>query len=237
MKAPLKELRQAVYEANIALVEQGLVVGTFGNASGIDRESGIVAIKPSGVSYERLTPENIVLVDLNYRIVEGDLNPSSDTKTHVMLYRHFEEIGGVVHTHSKHATAWAQARRPLLCLGTTHADYFYGDVPCTAVIRDDQIEKDYEEETAMQIIEAFSAVDYRTMPAVLVASHGPFTWGETPRDAVRNSSLLEYVAEMNALSLVANPDLQSIKKPLLDKHYLRKHGREAYYGQGKGRVL
>jgi L-ribulose-5-phosphate 4-epimerase len=232
-----QELRQSVFEANMALAEKGLVAGTFGNASGIHRESGIVAIKPSGVSYADLAPEKIVLVDLDYRVVEGDLNPSSDTKTHVMLYRHFSEIGGVVHTHSKYATAWAQAQKPLLCFGTTHADYFYGAVPCTRVIRDEQIRRDYEEETAVQIIETMRVMDYRTMPAVLVACHGPFTWGGSPQDAVDNSFMLETIAELNFLSLTANPKVKGIKRSLLDKHFLRKHGRNAYYGQGKGRVL
>ena len=232
-----KELRQAVYKANLALMEKSLVTGTFGNASGIHRESGIVAIKPSGVAYADLTPEKIVLVDLEYNLVEGDLNPSSDTKTHVMLYRHFEDIGGVVHTHSKYATSWAQAGKPLLCLGTTHADYFYGSVPCTQAIRDDQIRRDYEEETAVQIIETMRSIDYRTMPAVLVACHGPFTWGKSPKDAVHNSFMLEYSAEMNLLSVAANPKVKSIKRSLLDKHFLRKHGTDAYYGQGKGRAI
>lgn len=230
----LEKLRRAVYEANIALVDEGLVIGTFGNASGIDRESGIVAIKPSGVSYDRLSPESIVLVDLRCRVVDGELNPSSDTRTHVMLYRRFEGIGAVVHTHSRHATAWAQTGRPLPCLGTTHADYFYGDVPCTAVIRDDQIERDYEEETAMQIVEAFRSIDHTAMPAVLVAAHGPFTWGQSPREAVHNSVMLEYVAELNCLSIAVDPGLESIKRTLLDKHFLRKHGGNAYYGQRKG---
>jgi L-ribulose-5-phosphate 4-epimerase len=174
----------------------------------------------------------MVAVDLSYRVLTGDLNPSSDTKTHVMLYRFFEDIGGIVHTHSKYATSWAQAKRPLVCLGTTHADYFYGEVPCTDVIRDEQITRDYEEETARQILETFERHDYRTVAAVLVASHGPFTWGGSPAEAAYHSSILEYIAEMNHLTYGLNPEVEPIKQSLLDKHYLRKHGADAYYGQG-----
>ncbi len=231
MSNRIKKLREEVYQANISLQEKGLVMATFGNVSGIDRESGIVAIKPSGLAYVRLSPENMVLIHLDGEIVEGDLNPSSDTKTHLSLYRHFEEIGGVVHTHSKFATAWAQARRPLPCLGTTHADLFYGDIPCTELIRDDQIESDYEEETAVQILETFEHFDYKTIPAVLVACHGPFTWATTPAKAVYHSQILEYVAEMSSISLACNPAIEPLKQTLLDKHFLRKHGKNAYYGQ------
>lgn len=213
------------------LKELGLVISTFGNVSGIDRDSGVTAIKPSGISYEKLSPENMVLLDLNCQVLEGKLHPSSDTKTHIMLYRAFPDIGGVVHTHSRYATAWAQARRPLPCFGTTHADVFNGEVPCTAIMRDDQIDRDYEEETAVQIIETFTRCDYRTVPGVLVACHGPFTWGRTPAKAVYHSLVLEYVAEMNAISLGLEPGLKGIKKKLLDKHFLRKHGESAYYGQ------
>ena len=228
----VRRLCEEVYRANIELVEKGLVVATFGNVSGIDRELGIIAIKPSGIDYAELSPEKMVLLDRDGSLIEGDLNPSSDTKTHVRLYREFPEIGGVVHTHSRNATAWAQAKRPLPCLGTTHADYFRGEVPCTAVITDAQIERDYEEETAVQIIEAFRSLDYRSMPGVLVASHGPFTWGRDPSDAVHNSEILEYVAGMAALSVALSPSVKGVKKTLLDKHYLRKHGKGAYYGQG-----
>ena len=226
-----KKLREEVYLANLELVEKGLVIYTFGNVSGIDRESGIVAIKPSGVPYEKLSPENMVLVDLDCRVLEGTLNPSSDTKTHIMLYRHFKEIGGVAHTHSKYATAWAQAGKPLPCLGTTHADVFYGKVPCSAFISDEQIEKDYEEETAVQILEAFANLDYKAVPGALVASHGPFTWGSSPALAVYHGIMLEYIAEMNTLSLIINPQASDIKKSLLDKHFFRKHGKNARYGQ------
>jgi L-ribulose-5-phosphate 4-epimerase len=227
----LSELREAVCRANLELVELGLVVATFGNVSGIDRERGVVAIKPSGVDYGELTPESIVLVDLSYNVVEGEFKPSSDTKTHVMLYRSFPEIGGVVHTHSRYATAWAQAMRPLPCFGTTHADTFYGEVPCTAVMRDEQIDRDYEEETAVQILETFAGRDYQAVPGVLVARHGPFTWGRSPAQAVYHGLILEYVAELGSVSLALRPDLPPLKRRLLDKHYQRKHGKDAYYGQ------
>lgn len=231
-----RTLREDAYRANMALQVSGLVVGTFGNASAIDRASGLVAIKPSGLSYDRLRPENMVIVDLEGNVVEGTLRPSSDTKTHVRLYRAFEEIGGVVHTHSFFATAWAQAQKPILCLGTTHADYFNGAVPVTAVISDAQIKRDYEAETAEQITEAFREhkLDYRSMPAVLVAAHGPFSWGTTAEEAAHHAEMLEMVAEMAWLTLSIAPSLKGIKKTLLNKHYLRKHGRDAYYGQAGG---
>jgi L-ribulose-5-phosphate 4-epimerase len=228
----LARLREEVYKANMSILERGLVVSTFGNVSGIDREIGLIAIKPSGVDYAGLSPANMVVLDLDGRKVEGELNPSSDTKTHVRLYREFKEIGGIVHTHSRRATAWAEARRALPCLGTTHADYFYGPVPCTEVITDAQIALDYEEQTAVQIIDAFSHIDYRSMPAVLVASHGPFTWGKDAAAASYNAWMLEYAAEMAALALLINPKIKGIKQTLLDKHFLRKHGKNAYYGQG-----
>lgn len=227
----IKKLKKDVYMANMELYEKSLVISTFGNVSGIDRKSGIVAIKPSGVPYNKLSPEKMVLVDLNYQVLEGDLKPSSDTKTHVMLYKKFSEIGGVAHTHSIFATAWSQAQKPLPCLGTTHADYFYGNIPCTAIIRDEQIKKDYEEETAVQIIETFEKCDYTTMQGVLVAAHGPFTWGKTPSLAVFHSYIMECIAEMNMISISVNPEIKSIKQILLDKHFLRKHGKNAYYGQ------
>jgi L-ribulose-5-phosphate 4-epimerase len=218
-------------------VEKGLVIFTFGNASGIDRESGLVAIKPSGVDYEELTPGNMVLLDLQGNIVEGDFNPSSDTKTHLKLYNAFNEIGGVVHTHSRHASAWAQAKRPLPCLGTTHADYFHGEIPCTELISDEAIKRDYEEETGTLIVDTFVNRDYRTMKAVLVACHGPFTWGDTVEEAVFISAMLEEVARIGAATVELNPDIMNIKQTLLDKHFLRKHGRNAYYGQGRGRSI
>jgi L-ribulose-5-phosphate 4-epimerase len=230
-KKKISGLRDSVCRANRELVELGLVVGTFGNVSGIDRDLGIIAIKPSGVDYAELTPDAMVLVDLTGKVLEGDLHPSSDTKTHIGLYRAFPGIGGVVHTHSRYATAWAQAKRPLPCLGTTHADTFRGTVPCTRVISDAQIARDYEKETATQIVDAFHGIDYREMPAVLVASHGPFTWGSDAPDAVHNSFILEYAAEMAFISLSINPKARGIKRTLQDKHYLRKHGPAAYYGQ------
>lgn len=241
MRDDLHLLQERVYQANLRLRELGLVIATFGNASAIDRARGVVAIKPSGVSYDKLAPENMVLLDLEGRVLAETAaggaawNPSSDTRTHLRLYREFPEIGGVVHTHSKHATAWAQARRALPCLGTTHADVFHGEVPCTAVMRDDQIRRDYEEETAVQILETFARLDYRAMPGVLVACHGPFTWGRTVELAVYHSQMLEAVAEMNSLSLALAPHLRGIKRTLLDKHYQRKHGKNAYYGQKEGK--
>jgi L-ribulose-5-phosphate 4-epimerase len=229
----LRALREEAYAATMALHSAGLVVGTFGNASAVDRAAGAVAIKPSGVAYDSLRPEDMVVVDLEGNVIEGNLRPSSDTKTHVRLYRAFEEIGGVAHTHSFFATAWAQAQKSIPCLGTTHADYFSGPVPVTAVISDAQIKLDYELETAEQVIEAFrkQKIDYRNMPAVLVAAHGPFSWGATGAEAAFHSEMLELVAEMAWLSLSIAPTAKGIKKSLLSKHYLRKHGRDAYYGQ------
>ncbi len=227
----LKQLRKDVYTANMELAAKGLVIYTFGNASGIDRESGIVVIKPSGVDYSELCPDNMVPVDLRGRVIEGDLNPSSDTKTHLTLYRDFKDIGGIVHTHSRYATSWAQAMRPIPCLGTTHADYFYGEVPCTEIIRDGQIKRDYEEETGVQILETFKDIDYHSMKAVLVACHGPFTWGKDPKEAVFISVMLEEIARIGLMSVMLNQKAGNIKKTLLDKHYLRKHGDDAYYGQ------
>jgi L-ribulose-5-phosphate 4-epimerase len=230
----IAHLREDVCRANLELVEKGLVIFTFGNASGIDRESGVVAIKPSGVDYGQLRPEDMVLLDLQGDIVEGDFNPSSDTRTHLKLYNAFAEIGGVVHTHSRAARAWAQARRSIPCLGTTHADYFYGEIPCTELISDEAITRDYEEETGTLIVDTFLNRDYRTMKAVLVASHGPFTWGDTVNEAVFISAMLEEVAGVSADTLSLNPDIMNIKQTLLDKHFLRKHGENAYYGQGRG---
>ena len=233
----LRALREEAYRGNMALQLSGLVVGTFGNASAIDREAGVVAIKPSGIPYDRLRPETMVIVDLDGKVVEGSLRPSSDTPTHVRLYREYAEIRGIAHTHSLFATSWAQAQKPIPCLGTTHADYFHGAVPVTAVISDAQIGKDYELETAVQIVDALAKqkVDYRAMPGVLVASHGPFTWGKTAVEASFHAEMLEFVAEMAWLSLSMAPGLKGVRKNLLEKHYLRKHGRDAYYGQIKGK--
>jgi L-ribulose-5-phosphate 4-epimerase len=229
----IQRLKERVYEANIELVKRKLVIHSFGNVSGIDRERGIVAIKPSGVDYGELSPRNMVLVQLSGEVEPGQLNPSSDTRTHLVLYRSFPDIGGVVHTHSRNATAWAQAKRPLPCMGTTHADYFHGEIPCTDVISDEGIKADYERETGVLIVDTFTRkkIDYRSMKAVLVACHGPFAWGIDPAEAVFVSDILEEIARMSALSVLLNPEAGGIKKTLLDKHYLRKHGPGAYYGQ------
>lgn len=227
----LEELKQEVWEANLALHRSGLVMLTFGNVSGRDRSRGLVAIKPSGVSYEAMRPHDIVIVDLAGRVVEGELRPSSDTPTHVELYRQFEEIHGVAHTHSSYATAWAQARRPLPCLGTTHADSFRGAVPVTDELPSDALEGDYERETGRWIARTFRDLDPHQIPGVLVASHGPFTWGKSPAEAVENSVILEQIARMAALAESLNPQVTPISKGLADKHFLRKHGKGAYYGQ------
>ena len=233
IKKKLRDLREDVYLANLELYNRKLVIYTFGNVSGIDRESGIVAIKPSGVDYMDLTPEDIVLVDLDGNVVEGDLRPSSDTKTHLELYKAFKDIGGIVHTHSMFATAWAQAKMNLPCYGTTHADYFYGEVPCTSVLDDDRIKDNYEKNTGLLIVETFKAkkLDPTKMKAVLVASHGPFTWGKNAEEAVYLSVMLEEIAKLNYYTVNLNPKVKAIKSTLLDKHFLRKHGDNAYYGQ------
>jgi L-ribulose-5-phosphate 4-epimerase len=231
----LRKLKEKVFKSNIELVQRNLVIFTFGNASGIDRESGIFAIKPSGFEYKDLTPDDMVLIDLNGNIVESNLNPSSDKRTHLQLYKNFSDIGGIVHTHSRFATAWAQSKKSIQCLGTTHADYFFGEIPCTEIIRDEQIAEDYEKETGNLIIETFKNkdIDYHHMKACLVASHGPFTWGKDSNEAVFISEILEEIAQINLYSAAINPQIENIKKSLLDKHYLRKHGKYAYYGQKK----
>jgi L-ribulose-5-phosphate 4-epimerase len=227
----IKTLQKRVCEANLELVRKNLVIYSFGNVSGIDRGKGIVAIKPSGVPYEKLTPEMIVLVDLDNNIVQGELRPSSDTRTHIELYKNFLEIGGVVHTHSPYATTWAQAKKAIPCLGTTHADYCPGEIPCTGVISDKAIAGDYELETGKQIIRTFGNYSYQETPMVLVASHGPFTWGTTPEEAVSNAVILEYLAMMALHTISINPEVEAIKESLIKKHYGRKHGKKAYYGQ------
>jgi len=231
----LKKLKEEVFKANLKLLEEKLVIFTFGNVSGINRKRNIIAIKPSGVDYSRLSPADMVLVSLDGKIIDSDLNPSSDTRTHLQLYRAFPEIGGVVHTHSRYATILAQACMPVRCLGTTHADYFYGDIPCTDVISDEAIRKDYEKETGSLIIDTFKrlGLDYKFMKACLVASHGPFAWGNSPDEAVFASLILEEIAMQNCFTRLLNPSIKSIKAVLLDKHYLRKHGKDAYYGQKK----
>jgi L-ribulose-5-phosphate 4-epimerase len=229
----LSRLKKEVCKANIRLCSSGLVTSTFGNVSGIDRERSLVAIKPSGMRYEKLTYKDIVVVDFEGNKVEGRLNPSSDTKTHLELYKNFSDIGGVAHTHSTYATAWAQAKKAIPCFGTTHADFFYGEVPCTRVISDSSISKDYELETGKLIVDTFKSKDYHSIKAVLVACHGPFSWGENAEEAVKISIALEGIAEVALYSVIINSQLGNIKKSLLKKHYLRKHGKDAYYGQEK----
>lgn len=229
----LEDLRKAVLEANLELVRQGLVLYTWGNASGIDREKGLVVIKPSGVRYEDLTADSLVVVDLDGRTVEGHLRPSSDTSTHIELYKAFPFIGGVVHTHSTQAVAWAQAGRDIPALGTTHADYFHGPVPCTGNLAPEEIARDYEAATGRLIARTFRHLDPMETPAVLVKSHGPFCWGRDAAEAVYNARVLEEVALMARLTLDLNPDAV-FQKELEDKHFSRKHGPGAYYGQVKG---
>ena len=227
----LEKLKQQVYEANMLLPEYGLVTFTWGNVSGIDREHGLVVIKPSGVSYETMKPEDMVVVDFDGNVAEGGLSPSSDTPTHLALYRAFGSLGGVVHTHSRWSTVFAQEKRGIPALGTTHADYFYGEIPCTRLMRPDEITDDYELNTGNVIVETFDGRDSAAIPAVLVASHGPFTWGKDPGDAVHNAVVLEEIAFMAWHVLQSDPAMSPMQRELLDKHYLRKHGPGAYYGQ------
>lgn len=228
----LQELKEKVFHANLELVKQGLVIYTWGNVSGIDREKGLVAIKPSGLDYDKMTADDMVVVDLEGNIVEGKLRPSSDTPTHLALYRAFPAIGGVVHTHSTYATAWSQAGLDTPNIGTTHADYFHKDIPCTADMTAEEVRGDYELETGNVIVRRFADIDPTATPAVLVKNHGPFTWGKDPADAVHNAVVLEQVAKMAFIARTINPAL--IMNPLLiEKHYNRKHGPGAYYGQGK----
>jgi L-ribulose-5-phosphate 4-epimerase len=226
-----EELKRAVYEANVELNRQKLTIYSWGNVSGIDRRAGVVAIKPSGVPYDELTPDKIVVLDLDANIVEGNLRPSSDSPTHLELYRNFKTVGGICHAHSTHATMWAQAGREIPCFGTTHADYFYGPIPVTEVMTAKQIKNDYELNTGKIIVKRFGSMDPMQMPAVLVAGHGPFTWGKTPADAVEAAVVLEQIAAMALGTIKINPNQNQIDKSLLDKHYLRKHGKNAYYGQ------
>jgi len=226
----LKQLKEEVFEANLDLVKHGLVIFTWGNVSGIDREKGLVVIKPSGVSYEKMKPDDMVVLTLDGKIVEGKLKPSSDTPTHLVLYREFKNIGGVVHTHSAWATSWAQAGRGIPAIGSTHADYFYGEIPCTRKMNREEIQGEYEHETGKVIVECFKELDANQIPSVLVNNHGPFSWGANAHDAVHNAVVLEEVAKMTFNSLILNPETK-MDKALLDKHYLRKHGENAYYGQ------
>lgn len=231
----LEQLKQEVYEANMLLPKYHLVTFTWGNVSGIDREKGLFVIKPSGVDYDKLTPDSMVVVNLEGEVVEGDYRPSSDTPTHVVLYNRFQEIGGVVHTHSPWATSWAQAGRGIPCYGTTHADYLYGQVPCVRTLTKEEIETAYEKNTGVLIADEFErlAVDYIATPAVLCKNHGPFTWGKDAKEAVHNAVVLEEVAKMAARCEQIDPKVNPVPQELQDKHYYRKHGKNAYYGQSK----
>lgn len=229
----LDKLKLEVWKANLNLPKHRLVTFTWGNVSGIDRELGLIVIKPSGVPYEELKPEHMVVLNLEGRIVEGTLKPSSDTPTHLVLYKAFPEIGGVVHTHSPWATSFAQAGKGVPAFGTTHGDYFYGEIPCTRKMDEAEIKGDYEKETGNVIVETFQGLNPTSIPAVLVNMHGPFTWGKDAGDAVHNSVVLEEVAKMAYRTLTLNPSSGAMDQNLLDKHFLRKHGANAYYGQGK----
>lgn len=227
----LEKLKEEVYKANMDLPKYGLVTFTWGNVSGIDRESGLFVIKPSGVDYDLLTPDDMVVVDLNGNKVEGKYNPSSDTATHVELYKAFPNIGGVVHTHSSWATSWAQAGRSIPCYGTTHADYIYGEVACARCLEGKEFEE-YEKNTGLLIVDLFKDKDYEAVPAVLCKNHGPFAWGKDAHEAVHNAVVLEEVAKMASRCELINPQVKPAPQDLQDKHYFRKHGANAYYGQG-----
>lgn len=226
----LEQLKEAVYAANMDLQKNGLVLFTWGNASAIDRKSNLVVIKPSGVKYEEMRPSDMVIVDLDENVIEGELKPSSDTPTHIALYKKFAKIGGVVHTHSTYATAWAQAGKNIPNIGTTHSDYFFEDIPCTDDMTKDEIFGKYEAETGNTIVKRFSHIDYISTPGVIVKNHGPFTWGKDVNEAVHNGVVLEQISKMAFISLSINPLLQ-MNKNLIDKHFNRKHGKNAYYGQ------
>ncbi len=228
-----KQLKEQVLEANLSLPGYGLVTFTWGNVSAIDRELGLVVIKPSGVDYAHMKLDDLVVVDLDGNVREGQCKPSSDTATHLSLYRHFQELGGIVHTHSRHATIWAQAGRDIPALGTTHADYFYGAIPCTRPMSTEEINGEYEHETGELIVRTFNERHCQpaSVPGVLVYSHGPFAWGKDADQAVHNAVVLEEVAAMALATYQLNPQISSMQQPLLDKHFLRKHGKNAYYGQ------
>ncbi len=229
----LPKLREEVLEANLDLVRRGLILSTFGNASGVARDEGLIVIKPSGVPYDEMKPEQLVVTDLQGKVVEGTLRPSSDLPTHAELYRSFPAIGGIAHTHSEYATAWAQSRKPIPCFGTTHADYFHGPVPLTEVMRDDEIEGAYETNTGVAIVKTFEKLDPMAIPAVLVANHGPFAWGADARKAANNAWMLEAAARIAYFTVAINPHASPIGKTLHDRHFLRKHGKKAYYGQAR----
>ncbi|MBU3112509.1 L-ribulose-5-phosphate 4-epimerase [Clostridium lacusfryxellense] len=227
----LEELKRVVLKANLELPKRGLVTFTWGNVSGIDRKSNLIVIKPSGVAYDELKLEDLVVVDIDGNQVEGKLNPSSDTATHLVIYRNFKDVGGVVHTHSRWATSWAQSGKGIPAFGTTHADYFYGEIPCTRKMIAKEIKDNYEEETGNVIVETFKDINPNYVPGVLVNNHGPFTWGKDADEAVHNSVVLEEVSMMAFNTTRLTPEIKAIDKTLLDKHFLRKHGTNAYYGQ------
>ena len=229
----LEKLKEEVYEANLELPEHGLVKYTWGNVSAIDRDSGLFVIKPSGVDYKKLKPSDMVVVNLDGNVVEGEMNPSSDTATHAVLYKHYSEIGGIVHTHSTWATIWAQAGLDVPAMGTTHADTFYGSIPCARILTHEEVDRGYEVETGKVIIETFEqrGLDVLAVPGVLLHGHGPFTWGKDAKSAVMHSVVLEEVAKMNLFTRELNHFAQELPQRILDKHYLRKHGKNAYYGQ------
>lgn len=227
----LEELKQKVYEANMLLPKYGLVIFTWGNVSAIHRESGLFAIKPSGVDYDKLTPDDMVVMDLDGNKVEGRYKPSSDTATHLELYKAFPKMGGIVHTHSAWATSWAQAGQGIPCYGTTHSDYMYGEIPCVRCLTKEEIDEAYEKNTGLLIVEYFKDKEYMATPAVLCRNHGPFAWGKDAHDAVHNAIVLEEVAKMAARCEMINPDVKPAPQELQDKHYYRKHGANAYYGQ------
>ena len=227
----MNNLKEQVFLANLALPKYGLVTFTWGNVSGFDREKGLVIIKPSGVSYDDMKVSDMVVLDLFGNVVEGKYKPSSDTPTHLYLYNTFPDIKGVVHTHSSYGTAYAQACKPIPAYGTTHADYFYGNIPCTRVLTKEEVLSDYEKNTGKVIAETFKDLDYNSIPAVLVANHGVFTWGNSPDNAVHNAVVLEEVAKMGVNTQIINKNISAVEDYILDKHYFRKHGKGAYYGQ------
>jgi L-ribulose-5-phosphate 4-epimerase len=231
MPSPYRELKERAWLANQEVPKQGLAIYTFGNVSALDAERGVIAIKPSGVQYDKLGIDDLVIVDLAGKIVEGNLRPSSDTATHLVLYRAWKGVGGVIHTHSTYATGWAQARLPIPIYGTTHADHLAEDVPCTAVMSDQAVERDYEVETGNQILECFAGRDPLQTPMVLVSGHGPFAWGETPEKAVYNAAVLEELARMAFVTRTLDPSAKRLPERLIRKHFERKHGKNAYYGQ------
>lgn len=233
MSSQYKDLKQECYDANMQLNVLGLVIYTFGNVSAVDRENGVFAIKPSGVPYEDLKPEDIVILDFDCNVIEGEMRPSSDTKTHAYLYKNWENIGGIAHTHATYSVAWAQSQKDIPIFGTTHADHLTEDIPCAAPMSDDLIAGNYEHNTGIQILDCFKEkqISYEEVPMVLIGNHGPFTWGKNAAKAVYNSKVLEAVAEMAHLTLQINPDAPRLKDSLIKKHYERKHGKDAYYGQ------